>query len=148
MQKHTYNKEFMQYAAQSSAYSAISIATTLHKKIKLDSVLDVGCATGTWLQAWKRLGISDLHGVDGEYVDRRHLEPDLAFTALDLNAPFDLGRQFDLVQSLEVGEHIEERASEKFAECLARHARSYILFSAAPPGQGGEYHINEQPFEF
>ena len=27
-----------------------------------------------------------------------------------------------------------------------RHARSYILFSAAPPGQGGEHHINEQPY--
>ena len=95
------------------------------------------------------MGITDLHGVDGDYVDRQILElPQVTFTAIDLNGAFDLGRQFDLVQSLEVGEHIQESASETFAECLARHARRYILFSAAPPGQGGEYHINEQPYEF
>ena len=95
------------------------------------------------------MGITDLHGVDGDYVDRQILElPQVTFTAIDLNGAFDLGRQFDLVQSLEVGEHIQESASETFAECLAHHARRYILFSAAPPGQGGEYHINEQPYEF
>ena len=35
--------------------------------------------------------------------------PVAKFTAANLNATFDLGRQFDLVQSLEVGEHIEKR---------------------------------------
>jgi hypothetical protein len=74
--------------------------------------------------------------------------PGHVFTAVDLNNPFDLGRQFDLVQSLEVGEHIKESACEGFIESIVRHARRYIVFSAAPPGQGGENHINEQPYEF
>lgn len=149
MTRHTYNNEFMQYAARSSGYSAVTIASMLHRMLNVNSVLDIGCARGTWLRAWSELGITDLHGVDGDYVDRRILEPaELIFTGVDLNEAFDLGRQFDLVQSLEVGEHIEESASETFAECLTRHASRYILFSAAPPGQGGEYHINEQPYEF
>ena len=115
----------------------------------MSSVLDVGCARGTWLRAWTKLGIIDVYGIDGEYVDRRVLEiPVSTFNAMNLNIGFDLGRQFDLVQSLEVGEHIEESASENFVDSLARHASRYILFSAAPPGQGGEYHINEQPYEF
>jgi SAM-dependent methyltransferase len=139
----------MQYAAQSSAYSAAAITSNLRRQLAVDSVLDVGCARGTWLRAWRELGIADLHGVDGDYIDLRLFElPASSFTAVNLNVTFDLGRQFDLVQSLEVGEHIEESASETFAESLARHARRYILFSAAPPGQGGEYHINEQPYEF
>jgi hypothetical protein len=111
--------------------------------------LDVGCARGTWLRAWNDRGVADLHGVDGDYVDRRMLEmSECMFTAIDLNNPFNLGREFDLVQSLEVGEHIKESASEGFAESIVRHARHYIVFSAAPPGQGGEHHINEQPYEF
>jgi hypothetical protein len=90
-----------------------------------------------------------VYGVDGDYVDRRMLEiPMSNFCPMNLNVAFDLKRQFDLVQSLEVGEHIEESASEIFVDSIARHARCYILFSAAPPGQGGEYHINEQPYEF
>jgi Methyltransferase domain len=149
MTTYTYNNKFMKYAARSSAYAAVAIVSMLHRKLNVDSVLDVGCARGTWLHAWSEVGITDLHGVDGDYVDRQILElPQVMFTAIDLNGAFDLGRQFDLVQSLEVGEHIQESASETFAECLAHHARRYILFSAAPPGQGGEYHINEQPYEF
>jgi SAM-dependent methyltransferase len=149
MTTHTYNDDFMQYAAKSSGYSANTIASILRGKLKFDSVLDVGCATGRWLRAWREVGIIDLHGVDGDYVDRRKLElPGLMFSTVDLSSAFDLGRQFDVVQSLEVGEHIEETASDIFAECLMRHARRYILFSAATPGQGGEHHINEQPYEF
>jgi SAM-dependent methyltransferase len=139
----------MQYAARSSAYSAAAITSILHQQLAVSSVLDVGCARGTWLRAWTKLGIIDVYGIDGEYVDRRALEiPMSTFSAMNLNVGFDLGRQFDLVQSLEVGEHIEESASENFVDSLARHASRYILFSAAPPGQGGEYHINEQPYEF
>jgi SAM-dependent methyltransferase len=149
MTKHIYNQAFMKYAAQSSAYSAATITSILRRLLDVESVLDVGCAAGTWLRAWNELGIADLHGIDGDYVDRQmFMLPASKFTAVDLNAAFDLGRQFDLVQSLEVGEHLKETASKVFAESLARHARRYILFSAAPPGQGGEYHINEQPYEF
>jgi Methyltransferase domain len=149
MTTHTYNNDFMQYAAQSSDYSAKAITSMLHRMLNISSVLDIGCARGTWLRKWSEVGIVDLHGVDGDYIDRQTLElPDLMFTAVDLNGSFDLGRQFDLVQSLEVGEHIEASASETFVESLVRHARRYILFSAAPPGQGGEYHVNERPYEF
>jgi SAM-dependent methyltransferase len=149
MTGHTYSDDFLKYVAQSSAYSAFAITSILSTQIKIESVLDVGCATGTWLRAWSQVGVKDLQGIDGEYVDRRMLEvPESMFTAVDLNDAFDIKRQFDLVQSLEVAEHIEELASESFAESLVRHAHRYILFSAAPPGQGGEYHINEQPYEF
>jgi len=65
------------------------------------------------------------------------------FHAADLAAPIDLGRQFDLVQSLEVAEHLPAAKAEQFVETLTAHG-SRILFSAAVPGQGGENHINEQ----
>src|SRR6516165_4661125 len=109
MTTHAYNEDFMEYAAQSSRYSAVAIVSILRRKINVESVLDVGCARGTWLWAWSEAGIRDLHGIDGHYVERRRLElPKLMFTAVDLNVAFDLKREFDLVQSLEVGEHIKE----------------------------------------
>ncbi len=146
---YTYNNAFLQYAAHSSAYSAHVITSILNAELAVESVLDVGCAMGTWLHAWRDSGVADYHGVDGDYVDRGKLEiPAAAFTAVDLNATFDLGRKFDLVQSLEVAEHVEPRAAEAFVDSLARHASRYILFSAAPPGQGGEFHINEQSYDY
>lgn len=149
MASHTYDNAFLQYAAQSSEYSARTISSMLRARLGVESVLDVGCAMGTWLRAWAERGVADYHGVDGDYVDRRNLDiPAAAFTAVDLNAAFDLGRQFDLVQSFEVAEHVEPCASEAFVDSLVRHALRYVLFSAAPPGQGGEFHINEQPYEF
>lgn len=108
------------------------------------SVLDVGCATGTWLAEWNSAGVSDVFGVDGDYVDRAALQvPSDRFVAADLQQPFSLGRKFDLVQTLEVAEHLDEAHADTFVESLARHGDT-ILFSAAIPGQGGTHHVNEQ----
>jgi hypothetical protein len=68
------------------------------------------------------------------------------FAAFDLSRPFRLGRRFDLVQSLEVAEHIPPAQTEIFVDNLAAHG-DVILFSAAVPGQGGEFHVNEQPYD-
>src|SRR5262249_38823163 len=144
--KHKYDQAFMQYAADSSAYSAQVITAHLASLLGVSSVLDVGCASGTWLRAWLECGVTDIHGIDGEYVSRTNLRISQdKFTAADLNCAFNLGRQFDLVQSLEVAEHISPRASLVFADGLARHAKRHVLFSAAPPGQCGESPINERP---
>ena len=147
--KHTYDDAFMSYTAQSSVYSARTIVGVLRGIFPIQSVLDVGCATGSWLRQWQEAGTADAHGLDGDYVDTAALQIDRTnFTAADLSAPINLNRQFDLVQSLEVAEHIRADAADTFVENLVRHARGVILFSAAPPGQGGEFHINEQPYEY
>jgi SAM-dependent methyltransferase len=108
------------------------------------SVLDVGCGAGTWLAAWRGAGISDVVGVDGDYVDRTKLQiPSDRFVPTELQEPFSLGRKFDLVQTLEVAEHLDETNADTFVESLARHSDT-VLFSAAVPGQGGTHHVNEQ----
>ena len=125
--RYSYDASFMDYAARSSRYSATRIVALLRNALPVDSVLDVGCATGVWLDVWRNGGVADIHGVDGDYVDRQMLEiPAESFTPVNLNAAFDLRRQFDLVQSLEVAEHLEETASEVYAESIARHAGRYV----------------------
>jgi SAM-dependent methyltransferase len=146
---HVYGEEFMGYAAVSSRYAAETVVGVLGPTLGPASVLDVGCAGGAWLQAWMTSGVRDVRGVDGDYVNRSQLLiPEELFQAADLAQPLDLTRRFDLVQSLEVAEHIVPAASATFIESLTRHAERFVLFSAAPPGQGGEYHINERPYEY
>jgi SAM-dependent methyltransferase len=109
-----------------------------------DSVLDVGCGTGTWLKAFEELGINDVVGLDGEHVENRLLEISYEkFRMTDLRQPFALGRKFGLVLCLEVAEHLPEDVATEFVGCLTAHA-DVIVFSAAIPGQGGQFHVNEQ----
>jgi hypothetical protein len=69
------------------------------------------------------------------------------FIAHDLSTSLNLKRRFDLVQSLEVAEHLPADRAAKFVDNLVRHG-DVILFSAAVPHQGGEHHVNEQPPEY
>jgi len=147
--QHSYDSRFMDYADRSSRYSAHTVSSLLRQVLPIASVLDVGCARGTWLSAWRESGAQDIMGVDGNYVDRSTLViPSDRFVAVDLAQRFDLARTFDLVQSLEVAEHIPSPAADQFVENLTRHCTGIVLFSAAPPGQGGEFHVNEQSYEY
>lgn len=146
---HQYNTDFMSYADRTSRFAAQTVAATLRGWFSIDSLLDVGCAKGTWLSIWRDEGVQDIQGVDGDYVDRNTLAlPADRFSARDLSQPFDFSRRFDLVQSLEVAEHIQAAAANTFVDNLVKHSRGLILFSAAPPGQGGEFHVNEQPYDY
>lgn len=146
---HQYDTDFMTYTDRTSRFAAQTVAARLRAWFPIGSLLDVGCARGTWLSAWCEAGVEDIQGVDGDYVDRDTLViPRDRFLAKDLSQPFDVSRRFDLVQSLEVAEHIPAAAADIFVDNLARHANGLILFSAAPPGQGGEFHVNEQPYDY
>lgn len=143
-----YDVRFFAYASNMSPKSArVIVPIILDLLPDVASVVDFGCAHGVWLKCWMENGIEDVQGVDGEYVNSTALKiPPEKFSAKDLNDPIDLGRRFDLTYSFEVAEHLRPENSKRFVESLTRHA-DLVLFSAAPPGQGGESHINEQPFD-
>jgi SAM-dependent methyltransferase len=112
------------------------------------SVLDVGCGVGTWLETAQRLGVPDVMGIEGNWLDRSLTSiPAEKIVNFDLERPFDIGRRFDLVICLEVAEHLHAAAAELFIDSLARHA-DVVLFSAAIPFQGGHHHVNEQFLDY
>lgn len=124
--------------------SARLILPLLFEHYRPKSVLDVGCGLGTWLAVAQELGVKEIAGVEGAWLDRKLAQvPADRITTLDLERPFDLGRRFDLAICLEVAEHLSPEAAEGFVGSLARHADA-VLFSAAIPLQGGHHHVNEQ----
>lgn len=141
-----YGRRFFARQSVPSTHSAEVVVPTLIDLLGAAprSVLDVGCGIGAWLSVWKGAG-AEVTGVDGNYVDQEQLmiQPS-EFHAKDLAAPFDLGRRFDLVESVEVAEHIPVSSAAGFVDSLVRHGDT-VLFSAALPGQSGRGHVNEQP---
>lgn len=130
----------------------------------IKSILDVGCGVGSWLKAWqdskpdlKIFGI-DGNGVSEElffipksYYKQVDLRKDSKETfdevcnALNLqNTLQNYAKPFDLVESLEVAEHLEAQYAKNFIALLTRFA-DVVLFSAAVPYQGGTKHYNERP---
>lgn len=145
---HIYSDTFFDYIDQGARRSAQHMLGFLGPLLKPTSVLDLGSGRGVWLDEWSKIGVADVLAVDGDYVNRDQLAvPRDNFVAKDLTAPVDTGRRFDLAQSLEVGEHLPTSASETLVDSLTS-ASDRVLFSAAVTGQGGEFHVNEQPLSF
>lgn len=145
---HIYNDTFFDYINQSARASAKPLIALLFPKLQPRSVIDLGSGRGVWLDEWQRAGAHDVLAVDGDYVSRDQLAVAATdFLAADLTAPVETGRRFDLAQSLEVGEHLPTEASETLVDSLT-NASDRVLFSAAVTGQGGEFHVNEQPLSF
>jgi SAM-dependent methyltransferase len=143
-----YDEHFFSYLELSSLRSARIAVPIVLRLLRVNSILDVGCGAGAWLYEYRKAGVADVIGLDGDYVSPESLlVPRGVFRAQDVTRAFDLGRRFDLVHCLEVAEHLPAEASETLVANLARHG-DRVLFSAAVPGQGGQNHSNEQSYEF
>ena len=148
MSDHIYNENFYDYIDQGSQNSAAAVSELILSQMAVGSLLDVGGGHGAWGSQWLKAGVSDVLVVDGEYVDVQKLAvPSAHFKAHDLLKPLTLDRKFDLVQSLEVAEHLPHNAARQFVASLVKHG-DVILFSAAVPFQGGEHHVNEQELDY
>lgn len=145
---HIYSNTFFDYIDQGARRSAQGLIALLSPWLAPSTVLDLGCGRGVWLDEWSNAGAADVLGVDGDYLDRSQLViPNERFLAADLKSVIDTGRRFDLAQSLEVGEHLPTAASHALVDSLTS-AADRVLFSAAVVGQGGEFHVNEQPLAY
>jgi SAM-dependent methyltransferase len=120
------------------------------------SVLDAGCGSGSLLRALARVAphVRTL-GLEHSATARRRAH---AF-GVDVR-PWDatrLGRgaathlaeslgQWDVVLCLEVAEHLPAWHGRRLVRFLSHW--DAVVFSAARPGQGGLWHLNEQPPEY
>jgi hypothetical protein len=147
--KAIYDDDFYR-ARQRNTQDATNLVIERLLKIipKPESAVDLGCGVGAWLATLRENGVGRILGLDGPWVKREFLaiKPD-EFQQLDLTKSPDLDIRFDLAMSLEVAEHLSGRFADQFVRSLVSLS-DFILFSAAPPLQGGTNHINEQPIDY
>lgn len=110
------------------------------------SVVDFGCGIGNFLEVFTQHGVTDVLGIEGDWVNLKmlsnHLSPEHLKTA-DLTQELKLDRKFDIAISFEVAEHLPPEAAKQFIETLTSSS-DIVVFSAAVPYQAGQNHLNEQ----
>ena len=108
-----------------------------------ESVMDVGCGIGEYVQYFhNNLGI-EANGIEGSEACHPYLVSENVYI-IDMRIEFNIRICSDLAVCFEVLEHIEEEYSDIFVKNLT-NLSDRILVSAAPPGAGGHHHVNCQP---
>ena len=122
-----------------------------HKKslkcfAKILFILDIGFGLGNTVKEFRSQGV-EAFGLEGSELAIRKSEVADFIKQANLNYPVDLKRKFDLVWCVEVLEHIYPKYVQNIVGTICRHGDN-LLISAAPPGQHGELHFNEQPEKY
>jgi SAM-dependent methyltransferase len=139
-----YNQEFYRTRDASTVYFATRLAKLITGFFAPSSAIDLGCGVGTVLLQLKKIGCSQILGLEGPWVDVSNLVIDQReFRHTDLTRPLEIGEIFDVAMSLEVAEHLDEKHSDTFVDSLCRLS-DRIIFGAAIPYQGGVNHLNER----
>jgi SAM-dependent methyltransferase len=144
MAKVSYSEGFFDEMTDTNLASARATVPHVMRLVAPASVADIGCGEGLWLKAFGEAGVTELLGVDGEWVEKSRLQiPEHSFTVADLEEKISLHKIYDLAVCLEVAEHLPASSADALVETLTA-AAPVLLFSAAIPLQGGSHHVNEQ----
>ncbi|MCA9798638.1 MAG: class I SAM-dependent methyltransferase [Cyanobacteria bacterium HKST-UBA04] len=110
------------------------------------SLVDIGCGEGLFLNVFHQHGINVI-GCDISEAALKVSSKDFIIFQADATKPIRFNQTFDLAMCVEIAEHIPNRCSRQLVKTLTK-ASDTVFFTAAPPGQGGVGHINEQPQAF
>lgn len=146
-----YNHSFYKKQSEMSEKNEIcrKILSIFWDSIKINSVCDVGCGLGYWLQACHRLAEERNQSIITIGYDTPNIPEEMLLInrselmETDLYEPLTTDRRYDLVICLEVAEHLPKERSESLISELTMLG-DVVLFSAAVPNQGGRGHINER----
>jgi len=109
------------------------------------TLVDFGCGDASYGKAISDKGL-EVEAYDGNPVVVS--QSDGFSSVLDLTKELNLNKKFDVVLSLEVGEHIPPKYESIFIDNLVKHCKTYLILSWALPGQGGTGHFNEKPNQY
>ena len=129
------------------------LAKAVKKIFSPSYVIDIGCGSGQILYHLKNKFQIEVKGFEGSkcasvfWMDE--VKDSIEIADCSVNLP-DPSKKADVVICLEVAEHIPTEGSDALVENITKYSSNHVVFSAAPPGQGGKNksHINEQPWKF
>lgn len=94
--RNVYDARFFAIPVADSLRSARVVAQIACQLFGPKRVVHVGCSQGAWLAAFAELGVNEIRGVDGDYVDRDNLLFDSTnFTDVDLSRAFKISGHYD-----------------------------------------------------
>lgn len=150
-----YNDEFFEWHLKHVHESSVRCMEWYCEQYEPKKVFDIGCGIGSYLLGAKNKGAE----IRGYEISRAAIH----YTPLEVRGSIHfwdifisvIACPYDCVICLEVAEHVAPENSEQLIERIMqasgggyKYSNGRILFSAAPPGQGGCGHINEKPKEY
>ena len=119
------------------------------KEFKPNYVLDVGCGSGQWLDEYRKYKVRT-RGIESASAAWVSMSEKTQKNVVKWDLRDELKKTYkpDLVQSLEVAEHIEEDYADVFIYNLVKHNADIIFLTAATPEQHGMQHVNCQEKEY
>jgi SAM-dependent methyltransferase len=119
----------------------------LIKKLKVNSILDIGCGEGHSTKYFSELGC-DVLGIDGsKKAIKNSAIPHRVVLHDFTGGKYILNRKYDAIWCCEFVEHVEEKYKNNFLETF-KFAEKYIFLTYADLGQKGWHHVNCQPKEY
>jgi len=157
-QSYNYSPKFYASVDKRASESADLVLVELLKYLNVDSIVDVGCGSGAWLKSSLKSGIKNAIGIDlpsslsliRTNSDFQGYLNDKSLTLIERDLVSDCITKFpsaDVTFCLEVAEHLPSDVANSLVKLLT-DSSNFVVFSAAQPGQGGTFHINERPLEY
>lgn len=116
------------------------LCTTIFDMFGKSRIVDIGCGNGAYTKY-----ILD-HGGHCVGYDGSPLTPEISeglCSIMDFSEPVNIGT-YDVVLTLEVGEHIPKKYEQVFIDNICKAAIHYIILSWAVKNQPGTGHVNCQ----
>lgn len=143
-----YDKRFFRQNIRYSVHTARIFSDYVVREFNPALVYDFGCGNGIYLKYFLEKNV-DVFGIDGsEEAGKNFLIEKRFFSNFDLRKPVELLKKSDIAICIEVAEHLEPAYADILIENISNNCRGTVFFTAAPPGQGGTNHVNEQSKQY
>lgn len=109
------------------------------------TIFDFGCGTGVYVHEFRNQGLISTgfeYSAKARKIASKYLKTELE--PFNLEEFTEFGSRSDLCISLEVAEHLSPDLGQRLVDICCLHS-PIVVFSAAPPGQSGQGHVNLQP---
>jgi len=138
-----YSEEYYDGIESANSHAYQLLADTLTEVFRPNSVADVGCGSGGISAALRARRVGQIYPFDFSQasVDMTNKRGFTNARRLDLTQAEEIPATADLCLCLEVAEHIPRKFERHLVSILSRVA-PVLVFTAAPPGQGGHLHVN------
>lgn len=122
------------------------IADRIVADLRPATVLDAGCAMGFLVECLRARGVA-ADGIDLSTYAIDQVDPSVKPFCRAGSIADDFGRDYDLIVSIEVAEHMPERDAERAIANICAHTTD-VLFSSSPIDYREPTHVNVHPPEY